>query len=786
MRNRMKYSVLLVIVSAGISMSSQLARTQSSSCLVSAIGGSIQGVDNGTSCAFLGIRFVAPPVGNLRWRPPQPAAAWAPDTLNATATGPACPQINPAGSTTVTGNEDCLRLHIWTPDPAPSEPVPVIVWIHPGAFQAASASVPDSIPRKLVEQTGVIVVAANYRYGPLGFLGHPALTAEDPAYPSSGNYGLLDQRAALAWVRDNIAAFGGDPENVTIHGQSAGAHSVSLHVVSPRSAGFFARAIMQSGYASQRMPTLADVESLGTDFAATVGCTDPAQVLECMRSKTRNEVLLAFGNGSQEFTESGRVAWSPVVDGLEIPDQPRRLYERGAFNRVPIIIGATRDEGWIYVDRSFPAGLTTEDYEAAVATEFGAAEAPNILGRYPVADYPTPKHALSQVTGDAEMLCEARRVARLVARTRTPVYLYSFEREAAAVAADQVIHGLDRNFVFGNNFGAPSNYVLNEDDLALFGAISSYWTRFAATGSPNDRDSGLPRWPAFKRPNGSGPGAGKYIVLDWPLGEAARLSDERCDYWDQFFLESIVSSVPASHPADDLCGVTITDDLKLDHDLACPGNGLIVGADRTRIDLNGHTIRGSGTGFGISISNRSHISVFGGTIAGFAAGVQVADSTDVAIMRNSFAGNVDGVDLQSGSLGIAIKDNVFSDNASRGIMMRGNSASNLVKENAFTGNRVGVLLFGTVDSIVRDNLVSESVLAGIRFNVLATRNLIKDNWITENPAGIEFVVTPTGSATGNSIVSNGISANACGVKGPAAGNTIARNIFASNVTDSCQ
>ena len=146
----------------------------------------------------------------------------------------------------------------------------------------------------MAEQTGAIVVAANYRLGPFGFLGHRALTAEDPGYRSSGNYGFLDQRAALAWVRDHIAAFGGDPNNVTIAGQSAGGHSVSLHVVSPGSAGYFHRAIMQSGYASTRWPTLADAEALGARFAAAVGCTDPSQVLACMRSKTRAEVLLAF------------------------------------------------------------------------------------------------------------------------------------------------------------------------------------------------------------------------------------------------------------------------------------------------------------------------------------------------------------------------------------------------------------------------------------------------------------------------------------------------------------
>ena len=172
-----------------------------------------------------------------------------------------------------------------------------------------------------------------------------------------------------------------------------------MHVVSPGSAGYFHRAIMQSGYASTRWPTLADAEALGHDFAAAVGCTDPSQVLACMRSKPRAEVLLAFANGQQEFAETARIPWGPVVDGLDIPDQPRRLYEDGTFNRVPLIIGATRDEGWIYVDRSFPAGLTAEQYQTAVATEFGAADAPAILAHVPGGRLPVAKTRAVAVDG---------------------------------------------------------------------------------------------------------------------------------------------------------------------------------------------------------------------------------------------------------------------------------------------------------------------------------------------------------------------------------------------------
>ena len=815
MKERFATASLVIMTVFGVLLfASRTATTQTASCLATTFYGAVEGVDLGTSCGFLGIPFAAPPTGNLRWKPPQGAAPWAPATLKATVAATPCAVVNPPASTLTLGNENCLRLNIWTPDPAPATPAPVIVWIHTGAFQAASASLADSNPQKMVERTGVIVVAANYRHGPFGFLGHPALTAETPGYASSGNYGLLDQRFALAWVRENIAAFGGDPHNVTIAGQSAGGHSVSFHLVSPGSAGYFHRAIMQSGFASSRGPTLADAESLGRSFAARVGCTDPAQVLACMRSKTTAQVLLAFGNGQQEFVEHGRVAWGPVVDGLDVPDQPRILYEHGRFNHVPVILGTTRDEGWIYADRSFPAGLTVEQYEAAVETEFGA-DTPAILAQYPAAAFATPKLALSQLTGDFEAVCEARRVARAIARTRTPVYEYSFAREADAVVRDQVIHGLDRNFVFGNNFGPPSNYVLNADDLGLFSSIADYWRRFAASGSPNgnrhdrpksgrDRhhrdggddddeeeevnEDGVVRWPAFRPSHGRGRSAEQHLVLDVPIRTDERLREEQCNFWEPFFLGSAVGAVPASRPAaaaDDLCGTTIVKNLKLDHDLVCAGNGLIVGADGIKLNLHGHSITGSGAGVGISVTGRTNVSISGGTVRNFEAGVRITESTDIVVKGNEFRENGDGVDLQRLSRGNTVKENAFRNNRTRGIMLRSFSLENLVEENTFTGNFVGILLFGATNSTVKENIISASLLAGIRINVIATGNRIEENTVVSNPAGIEFIVTPTGSAIGNMLEENTMAMNTCGLKGPTDGNTLEENVFDRNSTDRC-
>ena len=541
-------ATLAITCAAGMLMSTEVTHTQSGTCFVGTTVGSIQGLDRGLSCAFLSIPFAAPPVGSLRWTRPQPAAPWAPETLNATVPPLACAQLS-AATGQPTGVEDCLMLNVWTPNPIPASGAPVIVWIHGGGFANASANFPAQNGQNLAALTGAIVVAPNYRLGPFGFLGHAALAGEDSA---AGNYGLLDQRAALRWVRDHIAAFGGDPNNVTIAGQSAGAHSVSLHLVAPGSSGLFHRAILQSGHASFRLRDAADARQQGNEFATVLGCTgaDAAAVLACLRSKTQNQVLTARPPGQfEEFSETGRTQWTPIVDGIEIPDQPRYRYEQGSFNRVPVLLGTNRDEGWTFVNRSFPAGLTAVEYETAIETEFGF-DISAILAKYPATDFPSPKHALAQLVGDVEYVCEANRVATLIERTGTPVFLYSFEYEVDPVVVDRVVHGLEVNFVFGNNFGPPlfAPYVLNATDLALFRAIGGYWTRFARTGNPNTDDPAVLRWPAFKHPTGAGRGSDKYLTFDLTISEGKRQRETYCDFWKPFFLRSISGAVPASAP----------------------------------------------------------------------------------------------------------------------------------------------------------------------------------------------------------------------------------------------
>lgn len=547
MKRAAKALTVAIVFAAGMLMATPVTRGQGGSCFVGTTNGAIQGLDRESSCAFLGIRFAVPPTGSLRWTRPQPAAAWAPATFNATVAPPACAQLS-AATGQPTGVEDCLMLNVWTPNPLPVSGAPVMLWLHPGGFANASANFAPQNGQSLAALTGAIVVAPNYRLGPFGFLRHVALAAEDSA---SGNYGFLDQRAALVWVQDHIAAFGGDPNNVTIAGQSAGGHSVSLHVVAPGSAGLFSRAIMQSGYASFRMRTVADAHQQSTEFAAALGCTGADPVVRvCLRSKTQNEVLAARPPGQfEEFRETGRSHWTPIVDGIEIPDQPRYLYEQGAFSHVPVLLGANRDEGWTFVNRSFPAGLTDVQYQVAIEEEFGA-DAPLILAKYPAAHFASPKDALARLAGDAEYVCEGNRVAEMIERTKTPVFLYSFEHEVDAVVVDRVVHGLEVNFVFGNNYGPPlfAPYSLGPGDLALFRAMSGYWARFMRSGNPNTEDANVVHWPAFRHPTGRGRGSDKYLTFDVSIREGKRQRETYCDVWQALFLRSITGAVPASAP----------------------------------------------------------------------------------------------------------------------------------------------------------------------------------------------------------------------------------------------
>ena len=542
-RQRCALLVTFLAVTSGV-RDIHSSAAQSPSCFVNAPAGPIQGADNGSSCSFLGVPYVAPPTASLRWRPPQPLAPWT-TVRDATVPPTNCPTINfPAG--TLGGNEDCLKLNLWVRDPLPAAPVPVIVWFHTGAFFGASANFPGHNARRLVEETGVIVVMPQYRLGPFGFLAHTALAAESPG---SGNYGLLDQQAALRWVRDNVASFGGDPTNVTIAGTSAGGDSVGLQLISPGSFGLFHRAIVQSGTPTIQWPTHSEAAAQGDAFAAALGCAGGPGVADCLRAKTQNQIMLALNQATQQVAEvTGRVYWQPVVDGFIVPAQPRVLLEAGLFHRVPVMMGFTRDEGWgNFIERSFSAGVSLMQYQAWVGTEFGS-HASAVLSQYLAADFPSPMEAMARVVGDGQFVCETSRLARAISDVHVPAFVYSYEHVIDDLSVGHVIHGVEGNILFGNSYIPPifRNHVLTSADNVLHAAMAGYWTRFAATGIPHtDVVTEIP-WPQFKDPLGSGRGSHRYLVLEQNIHPGKRLSEtSKCDFWDGFFLRTMLGSVPA-------------------------------------------------------------------------------------------------------------------------------------------------------------------------------------------------------------------------------------------------
>lgn len=436
-------------------------------------GGLIQGVSNGDIAVFKGIPFAAPPVGELRWKAPQPVRPWN-GVLETKDFAPSPVQADEGLYT----SEDCLYLNVWTPAKSSSDRLPVMVWIYGGGFSMGSTSYAYSDGTELA-RNGVVVVSVAYRVGYLGFLAHPLLSAENEN-GVSGNYGLLDQIAALRWIRDNIAAFGGDAANVTVFGQSAGGISVSMLCASPLASGLFRRAISQSGgsfspcrrdsYPGENMKTLAMAESDGLTYAIGLG----AHSLEQLRSLP--DTVFA-----RPYDATGG-AW-PIVDGHVIPDDQYRLYESGQYNDVDILIGYNADEG-----ESFTAP-DSATHIGNVVRRFSE-YAPRLLDAYPVTANPVPKSG-RDLLRDASFGWHTWTWARLQSGTGTSkVYMYYFDRNLNNPASDLgSVHGQEVGYVFCHSEDRLSG------DVELKRQIAEYWTNFARTGNPNG--DGLPLWPEF-------------------------------------------------------------------------------------------------------------------------------------------------------------------------------------------------------------------------------------------------------------------------------------------------
>jgi para-nitrobenzyl esterase len=399
---------------------------------------------------------------------------------------------------------------------------PVMVWIHGGALVTGESD--DYDATRLVEQGNVIVVTINYRLGELGFLAHPALTAESPDH-ASGNYGLMDQQEALRWVRRNILLFGGDPGRVTIFGESAGGLSVHSQLASPGSAGLFQRAIVESGAYQLTQPTLTAAETTGTAFATAAGCTD--QTAACLRALTVEQVLA--------HQPGGTGGASPTIDNKFLTQSVGAAFTTGSFNRVPIMEGANHDEWRLFVGiTELTTGpIPAAGYPAAIQATLGipAAVVPLFVAQYPLASYPTPSLALSALGTDGIFDCNARFVEQKVSQF-VPTFAYEFsdpnapQRFLPPVSFPYAAaHASEIQYLFTLPVTVPAP-GLDADQERLSRAMISYWTTFARTGQPNSRAT--PNFAAFSTATDNA----QSLVAPRPQPETGFAADHHCAFWD--------------------------------------------------------------------------------------------------------------------------------------------------------------------------------------------------------------------------------------------------------------
>ncbi|MFB9322956.1 carboxylesterase/lipase family protein [Cryptosporangium minutisporangium] len=495
--------------------------------VVTTEGGALRGSSAAGYRSFLGVPFAAPPVGNLRWRPPQPAEKWSGER-DATKPGAACTQ----GSSLVSGGEsgkgstieDCLYLNVYTPTTGTARrtlpeagrdgKLPVMVWIHGGSYTSGAGS--DYGPGRLVTQGGAVVVTINYRLGALGFLALPELSREQEL--GSGTYGLLDQQAALRWVQKNVAEFGGDPKNVTLFGESAGAGSVCAQMIAPQAKGLFAKAIAESGCAL-RGPTQAKAEQTGTALAAKLGCRG-AEVLTCLRGKSSAAIRSAATATSTSLT------YAPSSGNPVQPTDIESAFAEGKFQNVPLLQGTNHDEGRLFILSLGLSGIGPALYPAAVRRATGPL-ADQILARYPLSKYGTPGDALGAIVTDSTFSCPALRTNQSAAK-RTTVYAYEFNDPNAPLPKIgnyplKAAHAAELPYLFEmERLGG-----LPQTAQQLSREMVAYWTSFAADGDPNV--DGAPKWGTFS------PGGSSMQALV-PQGSTALPTDRfatehNCDFW---------------------------------------------------------------------------------------------------------------------------------------------------------------------------------------------------------------------------------------------------------------
>jgi para-nitrobenzyl esterase len=492
-----KLGALVALAGVAAMVPAGMALATSDPAIVHVKDGTLRGTVTGDQRTYQGIPYAAPPVGPLRWVSPQPAKPWT-GTRDATKPSSSCPQSAGFLGDAPSENEDCLYLNVTTPRHTTSKKLPVMFYVHGGGFYSGSGALYGA--QRLADQGDVMVVTFNYRLGVFGFLDHPAL---DGAKAKSGDYGIEDQQAALRWVRDNASAFGGDPANVTLFGESAGGASTCAHLASPYSAGLFRRAIVQSGPCTETdewpypegnwlVRPRATAETQGKALATSLGCDN--DTVKCLREIPVGKLL--------EATEGGAGYGPAAGGGGVLPIDPATALATGHFNHVPVIHGTTRDEHRLFVaalELMLKERTTPESYTSDIENFFGKEKAAKILARYPLRAYDSPSIALATVWTDSSWGCTALDTDRKLARS-VPTYAFEFADENAPWASDGstpefatgAFHAGDLQYLFDDEqFRRP----LNASQRHLSDQMIRYWTQFAHTGDPNS--AATPTWPRF-------------------------------------------------------------------------------------------------------------------------------------------------------------------------------------------------------------------------------------------------------------------------------------------------
>jgi carboxylesterase type B len=499
--------------------------------------GQVKGNDFRDHREFLNLPYAIPPVGKLRWTSPQAHPAWT-NILDATAFGPGCQQdcVLPPNSCPLTLSEDCLQLNVFTPKLEFIEEhggkLPVMVFFPGGRYEQGGASTQLYNGTFLANSTGVILVTSNYRLGAFGFL-----RVKDTF---SGQFGIEDQQAALRWVQQNIASFGGDPSQVTIFGQSAGATSTTVHLCMPSSSGLFHRAIIESNPISLPLKTVDEAEKMGSYFAEDSKCKEDD--LACWQSLSVETILSSQKNATKHIPYLKPLQlflpFTPVVDGSTLKDQPLRMLQKGEWiNKVPVILGSVGNEALLFIYQAATASLSKTEYEEAILAVFHTASY-DVLKQYPAKSVTGDHRDLMAKLGTEYMFFCAGRNALQSMATQVPVYFYRFTHLPSMnfwgpgypmcnpLVHDVICHGTELPFLFNTTSLPPGNFEPTEAEVALSDAMMLYWGGFAWSSDPNHFSPAV-RWNPFMGDDMT------MLNLNTPPVMQNGTLEDNCAFWDK-------------------------------------------------------------------------------------------------------------------------------------------------------------------------------------------------------------------------------------------------------------